>query len=435
MSNLKNEERVWSALMPLSVGFVALVLLVGVIGVWSVNARIAGAVIASGTIQVQNDRQVVQHPDGGVVGEIISKDGDTVAAGEVLLRLDDALLQSELSIIDGEIAEIRARKARLEAERDGLDAVILPDELSVLAHTTPEVYNMVDVQVRLFEARNESLRRQADQISEQIAQAYNQIDGTNAQLLALQSQKSIVSQELIGALSLLEKGLAQTSRVSLLQREEARLSGEIGNLTATIAQIRGQIAAFDIQRLQLDVVRREEANTILSDLQYREIELVKRRLSAVETLSRLEIRSPVSGVVHGSQFFAVQAVIAPGASIMYIVPQDQPFVVSARIESNNIDQVHIGQEVTLRFVAFDQQTTPELFGQVSQISADVFTDEATGQFYYEAELLLREDELLKLGGQKILPGMPVEAFIRTSERSPLSYLVKPLSDYFTRAFR
>ena len=421
--------------MPLGIGFVALILLIGVIGVWSVKARIAGAVIASGMIQVENNRQVVQHPQGGVVGEILAKDGDTVAAGDVVLRLDDALLQSELSIIEGQLAEIRARKARLEAERDGLDAVMVPEALSVLAQTMPEVHNMIDGQLRLFEARNESLRREADQISEQIAQAHNQIDGTEAQLLALRTQKDLIAQELTNVRSLLEKGLAQASRVSSLQREEARLSGEIGNLTATIAQLRGQIAAFDIQRLKLDTVRREEANTTLSDLQYNEIELVERRLSAVETLSRMEIRSPVSGVIYGSQVFALQAVISPAAPIMYVIPQDQPLVVSARIESINIDQIHIGQEASLRFVAFEQRTTPELFGQVSQISADVFTDEATGQSYYKAELLPNEDELLKLGGQKLLPGMPVEAFIRTAERSPLSYLVKPLTDYFNRAFR
>lgn len=435
MSNPGTGKRVWSAWMPLGIGFVALILLIGVIGVWSVKARIAGAVIASGMIQVENNRQVVQHPQGGVVGEILAKDGDTVAAGAVVVRLDDALLQSELSIIEGQLAEIRARKARLEAERDGLDAVMVPEALSVLAQTMPEVHNMIDGQRRLFEARNESLRREADQISEQIAQAHNQIDGTDAQLSALRTQKNLIAQELTDARSLLEKGLAQASRVSSLQREEARLSGEIGNLTATIAQLRGQIAAFDIQRLKLDTVRREEANTTLSDLQYSEIELVERRLSAVETLSRMEIRSPVSGVIYGSQVFALQAVISPAAPIMYVIPQDQPLVVSARIESINIDQVYVGQEASLRFVAFEQRTTPELFSQVSQISADVFTDEATGKSYYKAELLPNEGELLKLGGQKLIPGMPVEAFIRTAERSPLSYLVKPLTDYFNKAFR
>lgn len=435
MSDKTKENRVWRAWMPLGIGFAALIVLVGVIGVWSVRARIAGAVIASGMIQVENNRQVVQHPQGGVVGEILAKDGDTVAAGDVVVRLDDTLLKSELSIIEGQLSEIRARKARLEAERDGLEAVVIPEELSVLAQTVPEVQDMIDGQRRLFEARNESLRREADQISEQIAQAHNQIDGTEAQLVALRTQEGLIAQELADARSLLEKGLTQASRVSSLQREEARLSGEIGNLSATIAQLRGQIAAFDIQRLKLDTLRREEANTTLSDLQYREIELVERRLSAVETLSRMEIRSPVSGVIYGSQVFALQAVISPAAPIMYVIPQDQPLVVSARIESINIDQVHIGQDASLRFVAFEQRTTPELFGRVSQISADVFTDETTGQSYYQAELLPNEEELVKLGGQKLLPGMPVEAFIRTAERSPLSYLAKPLTDYFNKAFR
>ncbi|EEB85912.1 type I secretion membrane fusion protein, HlyD family [Roseobacter sp. GAI101] len=421
--------------MPLSIGFGALVVLVGVLGVWSVTARIAGAVIASGMIQVENNRQVVQHPEGGVVGEILAKDGDEIEAGDVVMRLDDALLQSELAIVQGQLFEIKARQARLAAERDGLEDIVLPDELVEAAANSPEIESMIDGQRSLFLARKESLRREADQISEQIAQANNQIEGTEAQLAAFQTQQDLILSELEDAESLLEKGLAQASKVSSLQREQARLLGEIGSLKATVAQLRGQIASLEIQVLKLTTTRREEANTTLSDLQYREIELAERRLSLRETLSRMEIRSPVSGVVYDSQIFALQAVLSPAAPIMYVIPQDQPLVVSARIEAINIDQVHVGQEASLRFVAFEQRTTPEIFGQVSRISADVFKDEVTGQSFYRAELLPREEELEKLGDQKLVPGMPVEAFIRTAERSPLSYLAKPLTDYFNKAFR
>jgi len=429
------KKKAWRAWIPLSIGFGALVVLVGVLGVWSVTARIAGAVIASGMIQVESNRQVVQHPQGGVVGEILAKDGDTVMAGDVVMRLDDSLLQSELAIVQGQLFEIKARQARLVAERDGLDKIELPEDLVEAQADSPEIAKMIKGQRSLFFARAETLTREADQISEQIAQANNQIEGTEAQLAAFQTQQELILSELEDAQSLLEKGLAQASRVSSLQREQARLLGEIGSLKATLAQVRGQIAALEIQVLKLTTTRAEEANTTLSDLQYREIELAERRLSLRETLSRMEIRSPVSGVVYDSQIFALQAVLSPAAPIMYVIPQDQPLVVAARIESINIDQVHVGQEASLRFVAFEQRTTPEIFGQVSRISADVFKDEVTGQSFYRAELLPNEEELDKLGGQKLLPGMPVEAFIRTAERSPLSYLAKPLTDYFNKAFR
>ncbi len=435
MTNPKPKPRIWRATMPLIIGFLALIVLVGVLGVWSVTARIAGAVIASGMIQLENNRQVVQHPQGGVVGEILAKNGDTVEAGDVLVRLDDTLLKSELAIVEGQLFEIQARKARLEAERDSLENLPIPEELAAIARQNPEVQKLVDGQQRLFEARADSMRREAEQISEQIDQAHNQIDGTDAQLAAFKTQEKLILNELTDTESLLAKGLTQASRVSALQREQARLLGEIGSLGATIAQLRGQIAALDIQQLKLMTARREEANTTLSDLQYREIELVERRLSLRETLSRMEIRSPVSGVIYGSKIFALQSVMSPAEPIMYVIPQDQPLVVSARIEAINIDEVYVGQIASLRFSAFEQRQTPEIFGHVSRISADVFTDEMTGLSYYQAELLPDTDELDKLGGQKLLPGMPVEAFIRTTERSPLSYLAKPLTDYFIKAFR
>lgn len=432
MTKKSAQDHAW---LPLGLGFAALALLIGVLGVWSVKARIAGAVIASGMIQLENNRQVVQHPQGGVVGEISVKNGDTVVAGQVLLRLDGTNLRSELTIVEGQLFEIHARKARLEAERDGSSTMTVPRALADVLRQHPEVQSMIDGHRRLFDARLESLQRETDQILEQIDQGHNQIEGTSAQLAAFKTQQDLISKELTDAQALLAKGLTQAARVSSLQREQARLLGEIGNLVATIAQLRGQIAALGIQQIKLATTRREEANTTLSDLQYREIELAERRLALHETLSRMAIRSPVAGVIYGSQVFALQAVISPAAPIMYIIPQDQPLVVSARIQAVHIDQVYVGQAASLRFTAFEQRSTPEILGRVARISADVFSDEATGLSFYQAELLPDAGELDKLGGQKLLPGMPVEAFIRTAERSPLSYLTKPMTDYFVKAFR
>lgn len=429
------EKRKWPARMPLMIGFLALFLLVGVLGVWSVQARIAGAVIATGMIQVESNRQVVQHPVGGVVGAILAKDGDRVTAGQTVLEIDDSANRSELAIVEGQLFEILARKSRLEAERDGLDALVVSEDLARVIAEHSEIQKLVEGQQRLFFARQISLAKERDQIKEQISQAGDQISGAEAQRRAFSKQATLIASELKDSQDLLTKGLIQVSRVTALQREEARLEGEIGSLDALIAQLKGQIAALEIQLVKLEALRREEAITTLRDLQYREIELTERRLSALETLKRLEVKSPVSGVVYGSQIFAINAVVSPAAPIMYIIPQDQPLVVASRIESIHIDQVHVGQDVSLRFTAFDQRLTPEIFGTVSKISADVFTDDVTGISYYQAELLPMDGELDKLEGQELLPGMPVEAYIKTGERSPLNYLTKPLLDYFNKAFR
>ncbi len=435
MSDAPGEIRQWKATGPLMIGALALVVLVGVLGVWSVQARISGAVIAPGMIQVESNRQVLQHPQGGVVGALLVKDGDQVAAGDVVLRFDDTQLRSELAIIEGQLFEVLARKARLQAERDGLSALPISEELQEMAAQDPSVQSLVDGQARLFAARAASLKQSAGQISEQIAQAENQIEGATAQLSAFETQRELIETELTDSQTLFEKGLSPAARVSALQREQARLLGEIGSVTASVAQLRGQIAALNIERIALTTRLREEAITTLRDLQFQEVELVQRRLSTRDTLSRMDLRAPVSGVIYGSRVFALQAVVSPAEPIMYIIPQDQPMVVSARIDPIHVDQVHLGQTATLRFAAFDQRMTPELYGQVTKLSADVFTDETTGVSYYQVELIPDDTEMEKLGGQVLLPGMPVEAFIRTAERSPLNYLAKPLTDYFTRAFR
>ncbi len=435
MKTEPNLTHQWSAKGPLLIGSIALLVLVGVIGVWSVQARIAGAVIASGMVQVENNRQVLQHPQGGVVGELMVKDGDIVSAGEVLLRFDDTQLRSELAIIEGQLFELLARKARLQAERDGLDTLLPSDALLAEAADDPSVQDLIDGQQRLFEARADTLRQSAEQIAEQIAQAGNQINGADAQLDALETQKTLIEIELKDTRILFEKGLTPASRVSALQREQARLLGEIGNLTARVAQLRGQIADLSIQRIALTTRLREEAISTLRDQQFQEVELVQRRLSTLETLSRTDLRAPVGGVVYDSRVFALQSVVSPAEPIMYIIPQDQPMVISARIDPIHVDEVHVGQEASLRFAAFDQRMTPEVFGRVTKLSADVFTDQVTGVSYYQIELVPSEEDMLKLGGQALLPGMPVEAFIKTTDRSPLNYLTKPLADYFARAFR
>ena len=427
------DRPIYSARLPFLVGFLALVLLVAGVGIWSVRTEIAGAIISSGTIVVENNRQIVQHAEGGVVGRIAARDGDLVEAGALLVRLDDTLLRSELLVAELQLIELRARRARLEAERDDASDVTFPENLSAMASVAAA--QQIAGQVKLFEARRSSLEKEKSLIAERIKQTHNQIEGADAQLSALAIQERLVSEELNGQESLLEKGLVQMQRVSSLRREAARLAGEIGKLKANVAQFRGEIAALEIELLKLETTRREAAITKLRDIQFRELELAERWRSLSERLARLDIRAPVRGIVYGSTIFGQNAVVQPAEPLMYIVPQDQPLIVSARVDAIHIDQVHVGQPASLLFTAFNQRITPEVAGRVIAVSADVFQDEITGLTYYKVDVMPLEDELFQLENRELLPGMPVEAHLRTEDRTPLSYLTKPLTDYFGRALR
>lgn len=421
---------------PMTFGLVALLILVAGFGTWAATTEISGAIIAGGQIQVDQNRQVVQHVDGGIVEEILVEEGDTVDQGEVMIRLDPTLLRSELKIVEGQYFELLARRARLEAERDNSEEIVFPDLVVARAETDEEVAELIEGQRNLFFARRASMDREVEQLNKRSDQIGNQIEGVEAQVEALAAQLSFVDEELESQKSLLARGLAQASRVLSLQREAARLAGERGELVSSKAQAEGEITEIEIEIIKLDTARREEAITTLRDMQYRSRELAEQRLALLEQLKRLEITAPVAGVVYGMTVFAPRSVIRAADPVLYLVPQDRPLVIAAQIEPIHIDQTHVGQEVTLRFSALDQRTTPELFGTVTQISADAFTNEETSVSYYRAEIILNEGEAEKLPeGSTLIPGMPVEAFLRTADRTPLAYLVKPFTDYFSKAFR
>ena len=433
MTNQEQDpKKRWSTRGPMTAGLLALVLLVGGFGTWAVMAQITGAVITSGQIEVDRNRQVIQHPDGGVVAEILVDEGDTVAAGDQLIKLDATTLQSELAIVEGQLFELMARRGRLEAERDGIETLTF-DPILMAAPTGSE---LMEGQRRLFDARLESTKRATEQLDQQRAQIASQLDGISAQQTALDTQKTLISQELGDQQKLLDQKLVQASRVMGLQREEANLLGRVGELTASAAQAAERMTEIDIQVLTLTTTRREESITRLRDLQYNELELSERRRTLVRQLDRLDIRAPVSGVVYGLQVFAEQSVIRPADPVMFLVPQDRPLVIATKVRPVDIDQIHLGQDVILRFSAFDQRRTPELHGKVTLVSADIFQDEATGMAFYQAEIQLNEGEATRLPEDMVLiPGMPVEAFVRTADRSPMDYLLKPLADYFAKAFR
>lgn len=420
----------------IALGLIALAILLGGFGTWAATTNISGAIIASGSIEVDKNRQIVQHIDGGIVQDILVDEGDTVRKGDVLLRLDPTLLKSDLTIADGQFYELAARRARLIAERDKSDHISFDAELLEQATLKPEVRDLVDGQQNLFDARRDTIAREIEQLGKRAQQITDQIAGIDAQQTALEIQLGLIERELKDQQDLLDKGLAQASRVLSLQREQARISGQSGELAAQKAQAQGRITEIDIQILGRDTQRREEAITTLRDLQLRERELVEQRLALRERLSRLDITAPVSGIVYGLTIFTPRSVIRPADPVLYLVPQDRPLVIAAQVEPIHIDQLFVNQEVSLRFSSLDQRETPELFGKVVQISADAFEDQSSKVRYYRAEIVLNEDEINRLPeGATLIPGMPVETFIRTKDRTPLAYLIKPFTDYFAKAFR
>lgn len=432
---MSSSSRKFPASRQLLIGGLTLAILVGGFGTWSVMANIAGAIIAPGQIEVDQNRQVVQHPDGGVVQRIAVDEGDTVESGALLIQLDPTLLLTDLAIVEGQLFELMARRALLVAERDDVEEVIFDDALLTAATTSAEIADVMAGQRRLFEARNTSIQTETEQLDRRRSQIDNQIEGITAQQVALGKQLDLIEQELADQQSLLDRGLAQASRVLSLQREQARLLGSVGELTASKAEFGGRQTEIDIEILKLTTSRREEAIARLRDTQAQELELEQQRRALRERLSRLDIRAPVGGIVYDLAIFAERSVIRPAEPVLYLVPQDRPLIITSRVNPINVDEVFVGQEVNLRFSAFDQRRTPELKGEVVSVSPDAFVDEATGASFYRVETAPQEGEIEKLSGLDLIPGMPVEAFIRTADRTPIEYFVKPLSDYFNRAFR
>jgi HlyD family secretion protein len=416
-------------------GGITLGLLVFGFGGWSLLTHISGAIIAQGQLEVENSRQIVQHPDGGVVAEINVKEAQTVKAGDLLIRLDGSLVRSELAIVEGQLFEALARRARLEAERDDKAAPSFQGEIVAIAETNPEIAELIEGQRSLFFSRRDTLLRQTEQLQKRGSQIIAQIDGIVAQTDALDQQIILVTQELDAQKTLLAKGLAQSSRVLDLERSIAEYQGNRGELIASRAQAEGRATEVELEILRLAAQRREDASTQLRDIGQTELELAERRRSLSERVARLDIRAPVAGQVLGLQVTSPQSVLRPADPVLFIIPQDRPLVITAQIPTIHIDEVHVGQRTRLVFPAFSARTTPEIYGRVVTLAADAMVDPATKQPFYRAEILLEDGEMAKLTHETLLPGMPVQAFIETGARTPMAYLLKPFTDYFRTAFR
>jgi HlyD family secretion protein len=435
MSMPADPSRAWSVRGPLLTGLVAMMLLLGGFGGWAVLSELSGAVIATGRIEVDRNRQAIQHPEGGVVAELLIDEGDRVEAGEAILRLAPGQLSRDLAVADAQLFEVRVRRARLEAERDGATAVTFPTELVERAGQDNELADLLRGQDNLFAARAETLTRESEQLRGRITQIEAQIAALDAQEAALQEQLSLVETDLERQQGLLERGLIQSDPVLRLQRDAAQLRGSLGELEARKAEAGERVIETELAILQLQTARREEAIGQLREIRVTEEELRQRVADLDRRMGELDLRATVAGRIIGLRVFGAQSVVRAADPVAYLVPDGRPLIITAQVPAIDVDQVFVGQDVTLRFPAFDMRNMPDLIGQVSQVSADVFTDEVTGLSFYRAEIVLGEGEVARLAPRQLLPGMPVEAFIRTEDRTPLAYLLEPFAAYFNRAFR
>nr|WP_235999477.1 HlyD family type I secretion periplasmic adaptor subunit [Bradyrhizobium uaiense] len=412
----------------------AAAILVFGLGGWAATTEFSGAVIAQGQLVVDSNVKKVQHPTGGVVGELRVRDGTAVEAGDVLVRLDDTQTRANLAIITKALDDLAARQAREEAERDGKPTISFPNEL-LNRQSQVDVAKAIDGERTQFEVRRQTRDGQRSQLRERVAQAREEISGYEAQIVSKVKQVEWITKELEGVNTLWQQNLVPYSRVTTLEREKERLEGERGQLVASIAQSKGKIAETELQILQIDQDMRTEVGKDLADIRSKVAELVEKRISAEDQLRRVDIRAPQSGFVHQLLVHTVGGVISPGEQIMLIVPSLDLLTVEAKIQPQDIDQVHLGQVAHLRFTSFNQRTTPELNGVVKEISADVSEDQKTGTRYFTMRIGIPPEEIARLGDHKLVPGMPVEAFMQTSPRTVMSFLTKPLSDQIHHAFR
>lgn len=430
-----SDRRSWTVRKPLIIGLLAILGLFGGVFAWAATSGISGAVLGKGKVEASGQRFAVQHPVGGIVAEILVKNGDKVNSGDVVLRLDDPALHSELGAVESELFELLANEARLAAEVENRRTLTVHPILQAAAIDDPSVATLIRQQQRQLDSHFSSLNTQMSLVRTQRTQTSEEAGGVHAALAAKREELALLNEELASAQENMEKGYVTRSVVTTLQREVIKAKGEVATLAAKIAELRGKDSEQRLETFAAPLESREESADRLNQSRQQSATLMAKRSALLAQLTKLDVKSPVSGTIFDSQLQGPRSVVEAAKPVMYVVPSNAPHLAIVRIEANDIEQVHVGQAAGLRFTTFNQRSTPIIDGRVSAISADVFRDEKTQTFYYFADIALIDGQLKKLGGVKLIPGMPVEAFIRTDERSPASYVIKPIEDFFTKAFR
>ncbi|MGV2019824.1 HlyD family type I secretion periplasmic adaptor subunit [Agrobacterium sp. 22-223-1] len=434
MANETKSDLARSLHRHLLAGTAGIILLFGGVGGWAMNTELSSAVIAPGILMVDGNAKKVQHLSGGVVSQILVREGQTVETGDVLIRLDATVAQANLITTSHKLNQLYARHARLEAERDAKLLVAVPPELlSRLSLSDADA--LMASERRLFEDRRTSREGQKTRLREQIKQLQQQIVGVEEQRNAKTEETDLIEQELSGLRRLYASGAIPLSRVNNLDRNVARLRGEYGQLVASIASARTRISETEVQLLQIDQQMHAEVATELRDVENQQVELREKEVTALNELKHLDIKAPIAGVVHQLMVHTVGGVITAAEPLMQIVPQESTLTVEARIAPQDIDQLAVGQSTTLQLTAFNRNTTPEIAGSVIRISADLETDQVTATSFYKAGIAIRDSDIRRNEGIELVPGMPVDVFIRTGDRKVISYFTKPMRDHMQRAFR
>ena len=400
---------------------------------WMTMTFISGAIIAQGQAVVRGKPKVIQSLDGGVVEQIFVKDGDVVSAGDVLLRFDPTLLSINLDIYRTRLAEVIAREARLEAEYLGRDKITFPPAPDGLDPET--LARHFAGQQEIFAARSEVLSGSKDQLEERVLQFRNQITGVEGRISAIEDQLEYVGRELDSMQALKDKALARESQVLELLGNRSVLLGSLSETKAELARIYNSIRDTELEMQQTERQFRENVVTELREATASREELVLQIVTVEKQLERITVLAPVDGVIHEMQVFTIGGVVAPEGIILEVVPISEGVEFELRVDPKSIDQVFVGQRARVVFPAFDMRTTPEIFGTVEGISPTSIVDPSSGQAYYRLTLTVTAEDLALLGNVELIPGMPIEAFLQTGERSVLSYLTKPLTDQLQRAFR
>lgn len=409
------------------------VLVVGA-GGWAATMNISSAVIGSGIVGVEGNTKKIQHGRGGIVREIRVGNGVTVRVGDILLRLDGVEASTSLSATSREMEQLDAKRLRLIAERDGGMELIDPMQLMTRLSDTQFIADLKS-ETSLFEARREQIEAKTAQLKEQIAQVEQQRDGTRQKLAANAEETAWSSQQAQRLDNLAKNGLVQFSRLADSKRIVAQLSGERSQLLSDEATAEKRIAEIKLQIAQLQKDRRAEVLTELVDTEGRLAKLNQQRLALEDQIAHLDIRAPVDGIVHQLATHTIGGFLSPGETAMNLVPTSGMLTIEMRIKPTDVDQVSIGQAARLRFSAFNQRNTPEIEGRVENLSPDVSVNEQTGETWYSARIAIPAQERAKLGDLALIPGMPVEAYIKSEPRTALAYLMKPISDQMERAMR
>ncbi len=412
-------------------GTATILALVGGAGVWANATTISGAVVAPGVIVVEGHLQRIQPPIGGVVRALEVQEGQRVEAGQLLVQLDPTQARASLAILDNSLDELAARRARLLAERDGAEAV----DFSQLADAGAALSETMESERHLFDMRGAARQSEEEGLHERIAQYEDEIDGLDAQLDARRQELVLVEADLARLRRLLANSLVEQSTVTARERETAGLRGELGELTATIAQTRGRITETQLQILAVEQNFRSDVGSELREVEAQLAELSERRIAADDQLANLTILAPTSGSVHQLALHTLGGVVGPGETLMMIVPEGDDLTIEARVAPTEIDQVRLGQTAVVRFAAFNRRTTPEVIGTVNRIGGDIVQPQENVAPYYVVRIALPPDVAAQLGDARLLPGMMVETFMQTDERTVMSYLVEPLADQIGRTFR